>query len=54
MSSKLSELPLLFKKVVSELELYNNPTMMDLRRNYAQKNSYSNQLNKIQYYLNKF
>ena len=54
MSTNLSGLPLLFKKVVSELKFYNNSKLMDLRKFYAKNNSYSNQLDKIQFHLNKF
>lgn len=48
MSDKNAELPILFKKTVSELQFWNSSEKMALRRSFAQDNTYSKQIARIE------
>lgn len=48
MSDKNAELPILFKKTVSELKFWNSSEKMALRKSFAQDNTYSKQIARIE------
>lgn len=46
------DLPYLFKQIINNLDAYNTPDLQICRKNFAENNTYSKQIDRIEYHIN--